>query len=109
MSLPSSFQDFVHSTDHVGILRSPSGNLPHILSRLAAHRKSIFGILPVGMAMAHRGNPAVNLKTHSIHCIPVLFSGVGCLALTSPEVKLLNQHINLTVQRLQKLQKKTPH
>ena len=76
LNLDGVFIDFVHSTDHVGILRSPSGNLPHILSRLAAHRKSIFGILPVGMAMAHRGNPAVNLKTHSIHCTPALFSGV---------------------------------
>ena len=109
LNLNGDIIEFVDSTEHVGILRSPSGNLPHILSRLAAHRKSIFSILPVGIAMAHRGNPAVNLKTHSIHCIPVLFSGVGCLALNSSEVKLLNQHINLTVQRLQKLPQKTPH
>ena len=101
--------EFVDNTEHVGILRSTSGNLPHILSRLTAHRRAMFGILPSGTAMAHRGNPAVNLKTHSIYCTPVLFSGVASLKLSSSEVTLLDQHIKVTVQRLQKLQDKTPH
>ena len=101
--------EFVDKTEHVGILRSPSGNLPHILSRITAHRRALFSILPSGIAMAHRGNPAVNLRTHSIYCTPVLFSGVASLKLSSSEVTLLDQHVKITIQRLQKLQDKTPH
>ena len=41
--------------------------------------------------------------------IIVLFSGVASLKLSSSEVTLLDQHIKVTVQRLQKLQDKTPH
>ena len=49
------------------------------------------------------------LRTHSIYCTPVLFSGVASLKLSSSEVTLLDQQVKITVQRLQKLQDKTPH
>lgn len=95
--------------EHVGVLRSTAGNLPHILSRFAAHRKSLFAIMPIGTAKAHRGNPAANLRAHSTHCLPVFFSGVGSLVLNSSEVTLLDQYMKVTVQQLQKLCDKTPH
>ena len=33
--------DFVDEAEHVGFLRSTAGNLPHILNRLSAHKKSL--------------------------------------------------------------------
>ena len=101
--------DFVDEAEHVGIVRSVCGNLPHLLSRFVAHRRAMFKILPAGTAKSHRGNPAANLRAHNIYCNPVFFSGIAALSLTSSEVNLLDQHVKVTVQRLQKLQDKTPH
>ena len=36
---------FVDNAEHVGVLRSVNGNLPHIQSRFTAYRKAIFGLL----------------------------------------------------------------
>ena len=37
--------DFVDEAEHVGIVRSVAGNLPHLLSRFVARRRVMFGIL----------------------------------------------------------------
>ena len=36
---------FSDTAEHVGIVRSSSGNLPHILDRVSAHRKALFCLL----------------------------------------------------------------
>ena len=100
---------FVDEAEHVGVLRSTAGNLPHLLSRFVSHRKAMFGILPLGIAKANRGNPAASLRAHTTYCSPVFFSGVATLLLNSSEVTMLDQHYKVTIQRLQKLQDKTPH
>ena len=99
---------FSEDAEHVGVLRSVNGNLPHLLSRFVAHRRAMHAILPAGSAKSHRGNPAANLRAHSTYGTPVLFSGIASLVLTSSEVNLLDQHIKVTLQRLQKLRDKTP-
>ena len=99
---------FVDEAEHVGVVRSVHGNHPHLLARFVAHRKSLFKILPSGMARAHRSNPAANLRVHSIYCIPVLLLGLGSLTLSSSEVNLVDQHMKIVIQRLQKLQDRTP-
>ena len=73
------------------------------------HRRSMFAVLPIGTAKAHRGNPAANIIAHSSYSLPVFFSGLASLVLSSSEVTLIDQHIKVTVQRLQKLCDKTPH
>ena len=100
---------FVDEAEHVGVLRSTAGNLPHLLSRFVSHRKAMFGILPLGIAKANRGNPAASLRAHTTYCSPVFFSGVATLLLNSSEVTMLDQHYKVSIQRLQKLQDKTPH
>ena len=100
---------FVEEAEHVGVVRSVHGNHPHLLARFVAHRRSLFKILPAGIAWANRGNPAANLRAHSTYCIPVLLSGLGSLALSASEVNLLDQHMKVVIQRLQKLQHRTPH
>ena len=67
--------EFVEQAEHVGTVRFVSGNLPHILYRLTAHRRSLFVILLVGLARGHRGNPASALRAYQIFGTPVLFSG----------------------------------
>ena len=99
---------FVRQTQHVGTLRSTEGNLPHILDRFSAHRKSMFALLPFGMAKSHRANPASSLRAHQTYCLPVLLSGLPTLILSSSEIKLIDYKIKTTSQRLQKLQDKTP-
>ena len=100
---------FSSEAEHVGIVRSVTGNLPHLLSRFVAARKAMFAILPVGLAKAHLGNPAANLSAFRTYCIPVLLSGMSALALSSAEVNILDQHIKVKLQQLQKLRDKTPH
>ena len=65
--------------------------------------------LQIGTAKSHRGNPAANIIAHNSYCLPVFFSGLASLVLSSSEVTLIDQHIKVTVQRLQKLCDKTPH
>ena len=49
---------FSNQAEHVGVTRSPDGNLPHILGRILAHKKSKGVTLHAGTAQNHRGNPA---------------------------------------------------
>ena len=59
--------DFVDEAEHVGLLRSTSGNLPHLSSRISSHRKSLAAVLPLGLARGHRGNPAASLRIHQLY------------------------------------------
>ena len=41
---------FSESAEHVGIIRSLIGNLPNILARIIAHKKTLGVVLHIGMA-----------------------------------------------------------
>ena len=99
---------FETEAEHVGIVRSTTGNLPHLLSRFAAHRSSLFKVLPVGAGKGHRGNPAACINAHQTYCYPVLFSGIPSLVLTNSEINILDHFFEVFLQRLQKLRDKTP-
>lgn len=100
---------YVDEAEHVGIVRSVTGNRPHIMSRMVAYRKAMFALLPTGIALANRASPVVSLRIHRIHCLPVLLSGLGSLILQTSEVNLVDQNVKITLQRLQKLLPRTPH
>ena len=100
--------DFIDNADHVGILRSTAGNLPHIQGRITSHKKALNSLLPVGLARGHRGNPAASLKINSIYAIPVLFSGLASLLMTSSEINIVSQYMKECAERLQKLMARTP-
>ena len=100
---------FADEAEHVGTVRSVNGNLDHIFSRFAAHRRAMFSILPVGLARGHRGNPASALRAHSTYGASVLLSGISTLVLSKPEINLIDQHIKNNLQNLQKLMDKTPY
>ena len=99
---------FVDQAEHVGTVRSVHGNLPHVQSRFTAHRKALFAILPVGLARAHRGNPAASLRVHQMYGIPALLSGITTLVLKKSETDLIDQYVKNTLQNLQKLMPRTP-
>ena len=99
---------FETEAEHVGVLRSTTGNLPHLLSRFAAYRSSLFKVLPIGAGKGHRGNPAACLNANQTYCYPVLFSGIPSLVLTNSEINILDQFFKVSLQRLQKLRDKTP-
>ena len=100
--------DFSSSAEHVGIVRSPDGNMPNILSRLSAHTKAVMSVLPSGMARGHRGNPAAGLRLEKLYGTPVLLSGLASLVLSDEEVAAVHHHHKLNLQRLQRLFPGTP-
>ena len=100
--------NFSETAEHVGIVRSSSSNLPHILDRIAAHRKSLFAVLPAGLARRHNTNQAAALSVQNTFSLPVLLSGVACLSLTTSDHNVLDKHFKSTLNRLMKLPDKTP-
>jgi hypothetical protein len=53
--------NFVGTAEHVGLLRSSSGNHLTLLDRITAHNKAHGAVLHTGMARGHHGNPAASL------------------------------------------------
>ena len=99
---------FVDNAEHVGVLRSVTGNLPHIQQRMVNHRKALHGILFAGLSRRHRANPLSSIRADRIFGIPVLFSGLAALILKKSEVDILNSHVKNILQGLLKLYPKTP-
>lgn len=99
--------DFVDEAEHVGVVRSIQGNLPHLQSRMSAHRKQMGSILPIGLAKVNRANPVAVLRAHQIYCLPILFSGTAALVLKTSEVELIDQYLKNTLVNLQKLSPRT--
>ena len=100
--------DFSSSAEHVGILRSPEGNMPNIISRMSAHTRAIMSCLPTGMARKHRGNPAASLRLEKLYGTPVLLSGLPALVLADAELAPIHHYHKLTHERLQRLFPATP-
>ena len=99
---------FVDSAEHVGILRSVNGNLPHIHQRIVKHRKALACLLFAGMSRRHRANPLASLRAEKIFGTPVLFSGLASLILKQSEVDIISYHVKQTTQDLLKLHQNTP-
>ena len=74
--------NFVTNAEHVGLIRSTDGNLPHIQGHISAHLKSLYSVLPAGLARNHNANPAVSLRVQSVYSQPVLLSGIASLTLS---------------------------
>ena len=100
--------DFGEETEHVGITRNISGNLPHIMNRIAAYKTTMASVLPAGLAKSHHGNPAAALRVHQLYAIPRFFLGLAALVLTESEVKLVDQQHHRMLERIQKLHERTP-
>ena len=79
--------------EHVGVLRSESGNLPNILQRLSAFKKALGPLVACGLARGSRSNPAASLRILSIYATPVLLSGLQSLVLSRTEIGNINQHL----------------
>ena len=99
---------FVDSADHVGVIRSVQGNLPHILNRISSYNKALHSVLPAGLARNHRGNPAASLSVEKLYGVPVLLSGTAALVLKQTEVNALNIHFKKKLEQLLKLHERTP-
>ena len=99
---------FVSTAEHVGVIRSISGNLPHIQGRVTAHIRKLFALLPAGLARNQNANPSVSLRIQAIHSQPVLFSGISSLCLSETEIGILTSHHKNCLQNLMKLHPNTP-
>ena len=83
---------FSQNAEHVGIVRSTSGNGPTILARFAAHRKALQGVLHTGIAKGHRANPSKNINIDKMYAIHVFMSGLAPLVLSDPEILMIDQY-----------------
>ena len=100
---------FSTTAEHLGIIRScSSGNIPNISERLAAHRRSLFRVLPAGLALHHVANPAACLRVEKIYALPVLLSGLSALVLTKNEMDIISAHYKNTLSRIMNLRDRTP-
>ena len=100
---------FKDNAEHVGIIRSVSGNLPNIIQRISAHKKAVGAVLSNGLAKHHSANPAARLKVEQIYGTPVLLSGLGSLVLKKPEQSQISTHHRNTLLSLLQLLPSTPH
>ena len=94
--------------EHVGIIRSVSGNLPNLLNRIHCSKKATNATLASGLARGHRSNPAACIQVMNMYGTPVLMSGLGSLVLNSYEINTLHQHHGETLRGYQKLHDDTP-
>ena len=100
--------EFCSKANHVGVVRSSAGNMPHILNRICSHRKALRMTLSSGSAQKSRANPLVGLRLQCVYGTPVLLSGVASLVLSRSEICKLDQHLKVTHQNVQKLHPNTP-
>ena len=100
---------FKSNTEHVGIVRSVSGNLPNILQRISSHKAAIGAVLSNGLAKHHRANQAARLKVEKMYGTPVLLSGLGSLVLKKSEQLVISNHHRKTLSNLLGLLPATPH
>ena len=98
----------VKEAEHVGVLRSSAGNLPHIVDRIAMHKNAMHALLPCGLARRHRGNPTASLRLNQLYGVPVLLSGLASLVLSQSELAIIDGHFLNTLQRLLRLHRRTP-
>ena len=106
--LNGSSLEFSESAEHVGIIRSVSGNLPNIYNRISSHKKALGAVLHTGAAKHHRANPAAGLRLEQVYGFPVLASGLGSLVMSKAELSLINQHHKVKIQQLTRLKPGTP-
>ena len=66
LSLNGHQLSFSPFAEHVGVLRSTVGNMPHVMARISAHTRAVMAVLPAGMARGHNGNPAASLKLETL-------------------------------------------
>ena len=100
--------EFTDNAEHVGIIRSTEGNLPHIQNRVSSHIKALFSVLPAGLSRNQNANPAVSLRIQSVFANPVLLSGIAPLILSDDEIGILHSHHKNILQNLLKLYHNTP-
>ena len=95
-------------SDHLGILRSSAGNMPSLVACLSAYDRAIFSVLPAGLARQYASNPAAALRVQRRYGEPVLPSGIPSLIINKGQLDALSHHHKVTLQRIQRLHKRTP-
>ena len=100
--------DFCETAEHVGVIRSVTGNLPNIFNRISSHKKALGAVLHSGSARHHRGNQAAGLKLEQLYAGSVLLSNIGALVLKKSELTLIDQYHKESIQNLLRLQPKSP-
>ena len=82
--------------------------MPNIVSRISAHRRKLYSLLPSGMALRHTASPSSCLQVERLYALSVLPSGLGALVLSKCEINALHIHYKNTLRSLLKLPKDVP-
>ena len=78
-----------------------------MITRIAAHARSLLRLLNLGLAKGHRTPPATSLWIESIFSNPVLYSRLAPLLLTKPEISTLNVFSRKILRRILKIHDST--
>ena len=89
LKIDNKVNDNEESKEHVGVIRSVTGNLPSLLSRITTHKRALVGILYAGLARSHLGIPVASIRLYNIHANSVLYDGHGILLLNEQIGKYL--------------------
>ena len=72
LSIDHNCLTFTDTAEHVGIIRSTTGNLPNLLDTIQSKKKALVAVLPAGLAKAHRENPTASIRANTLHGVRVL-------------------------------------
>ena len=99
---------FVDQAEHVGVIRSTTGNMPNLLQRISAFKKALGSVISCGLARGRRTNPSASLRILTIYGTPVLMSGLASQVLSAKEVAIIDQQFKRTLQNILKLSVNSP-
>ena len=63
--------------------------MPHVIDRIAAHKRALAAILGSGAARHHNARPSASIHLEKVYASPVLFSGMASLVLNEKEINTL--------------------
>ena len=100
---------FCDEADHLGVLRSANcSNMPAVMTRISAHRRQMYSLLPSGIAMHQYASPAACLRIEGLYALPVLLSGLSALVLSKSELKTLHCYYKNSLIRIMRLPNDVP-
>ena len=80
---------------HLRVIRTTSlSNVPAVLSQIAAHSRSLYGVMGSGLAKNHWSNPAASIRVEAMYCSPVLYNGLASLLLLKMAINTLTTYKN---------------
>ena len=94
--------------EHVGVIRHSSDIFPHILGRIAAHKKASYLIKYASCSSNNLTNLYANIRAEMSFCTPVLLSGLPSLKINTTNMNILDNYYKGSLKKILRLPVDTP-